>query len=122
MHAQAGGRGKEGLLLLIPHLGSVVACVGEKSETAHPPRPRVGPWARTLASLDLRGRGRPAGARGKKTLLRTRQKQKAAPPPARLTDDHSLVRDFLDEATLLGLANVEIKTADARGPQCEEQQ
>lgn len=44
------------------------------------------------------------------------------PPPRRLTDDHGLVGDFLDEAALLGLADVEVKPPDAHRAQREQQQ
>lgn len=62
MHAQARGRGQEDLLLLVPHLGSIVA------------------------------------------------------------DDHGLVGYFLDEATLLSLADVEIEPMGTSSAHSEHQQ
>jgi hypothetical protein len=53
VHAQAGGRGQEHLLLLVPHLSSVVACGAHTQSRPGPhPPPTCGPgsWAEGLAS------------------------------------------------------------------------
>lgn len=44
------------------------------------------------------------------------------PPSPRLTDDHGLVGDLLDEAALLGLADVEVESPGAACAQREQQQ
>lgn len=45
-----------------------------------------------------------------------------SPPSPRLTDDHGLVGDFLDEATLFGLADVEVEPPSARRAKRKQQQ